>query len=171
MSQKPPFDWPGLQIAEEYEAQRRGWVIDRAGWTVMLVILVLALTGFFGNGPIGLSTTTDQTGFLEAEYNRFGRNGADLTLTVQVREEGVRNDEYAVWIANDYLEGVTVDDISPVPSSVEILENGQLYSFMNKGGDLQVIFDLTGDTIGSLRGVVGLNGPAGAAGFSQFLYP
>lgn len=171
MSQTPPFDWPGLQITEEYEAQRRGWVIDRIGWMVMLVALGLALLGLFGNGPIGLSTAVDRSGLLEAEYNSFGRNGADLTLTVRVGEQGVRNGEYAVWIANDYLEVVRVDDVSPSPDSVEVLENGQLYRFLYTGGDLQVIFDLTGNRIGSLRGTVGLNGPAGAASFSQFLYP
>lgn len=171
MSKEPVFDWPGLQIDEHYGSQRRGWIADRIGWAVMALVTVAALVGLFGNGFVGLRDAKDSTGLLQVEYNRFGRSGADIVLTVQVGERAASQSEIAVWLPNEYLEAVRIDDISPAPDKTEAYADGLLFTFLTAGGDLEALFDLTGDKVGPVRGLVGLGGPQGAAGFDQFFYP
>jgi hypothetical protein len=168
---EPPVDRSDLQLAEYSDAQRRAGMIDRVGWILMLLIVIAAASGLFGNGPIGLAKAVDESEDLRVDYNRFGRYGADLTLRVQVRESAASQGEFQVWVSSEYLEGVKIDDISPAPDTAEVLDGGILYRFVGKQGDLKATFDLTGDSIGSLSGSVGLDGPITAAHFSQFLYP
>jgi hypothetical protein len=168
---EPPFDRPGLQLAEHAKSQHREGKADRIGWILMLLIVMAALLGFFGNGPIGVANTVDEEGNLVVEYNRFGRYGADLTLRVQVRKAAASQGEFQVWVSNEYLDGVKIDDISPAPDAAEALDGGILYRFLIEEGDLNASLDLTGDSIGSLRGSVGLGGPTTAVHFTQFLYP
>ena len=171
MSKEPAFDWPGLQLDEHYGSQRRGWMADRIGWAVMAIVIVAALTGLFGNGFIGLRNAKDNTGLLEVEYNRFGRNGADITLTVVVRESAAAQSEIAIWLSNEYLDAVRIDDIRPTPDATEAHANGLKFTFLTAGGDLEAMFDLTGGKVGPVSGLVGLGGPQGAASFDQFFYP
>lgn len=171
MSKEPAFDWPGLQLDENFEAQRRGWIADRIGWAAMAAVIVAALAGLFGNGFVGLDEAKDTTGLLEVEYNRFGRNGADVTLTVQVSETASTQGEIAVWLPNEYLDAVRIDDIRPAPDKSQAHDNGLLFTFLTAGGDLEALFDLTGDQVGQVDGIVGLDGPQGAATFDQFFYP
>jgi len=171
MSTEPTFDWPGLELVEHYESQRRGWIADRIGWAAMAAVIVAALVGLFGNGFLGLGEAKDATGLLEVEYNRFGRNGADVALTVQVNETAATQGEIAVWLPNEYLDAVRIDDIRPTPDKSQARANGLLFTFLTEGGNLEALFDLTGDKIGPVSGVVGLDGPQGAATFDQFFYP
>ena len=171
MSKEPAFDWPGLQLEENFEAQRRGWIADRIGWAVMAAVIIAALAGLFGNGFLGLGEAQDAAGLLEVEYNRFGRNGADVTLTVQVSETAFTQGEIAVWLPNEYLDAVRIDDIRPAPDKSQAHADGLRFTFLTAGGDLQAVFDLTGDKVGPVRGAVGLGGPQGAATFDQFFYP
>lgn len=106
----------------------------------MLTIVLGALLGLFGNGPLGLATAADEAGILEVEYNRFARYGADLTLTVQVREEAATQGGFEVWVATDYLEGVSIDDVRPAPDASEVSSGGILYTFLADRGDLEAVF-------------------------------
>jgi hypothetical protein len=137
----------------------------------MLLVVVGALAGLFGNGPIGVANAVDEGGNLDVEYNRFGRYGADLNLTVQVQRAAASRGEFQVWVSSEYLGGVKIDNINPAPDTAEVLEGGILYTFLIEQGDLEASFDMTGDSIGSLRGSVGLGGPTAAVHFSQFFYP
>jgi hypothetical protein len=168
---EPPFDRPGLQLTEHAKSQRREGKTDRMAWILMLLVVIAALLGFFGNGPIGMANIADGERNLEVEYNRFGRYGADLTLSVQARRAAASQGEFEVWVSSEYLDGVRIDDISPVPDAAEGLDGGILYRFLIEEGNLDASFDLTGNSIGSLRGSVGLGGPTAAVHFSQFLYP
>jgi hypothetical protein len=171
MSKAPGFGWPDLQLDEHYMAQRRGWIADRVGWAIMFLVILAALAGFFGNGFLGLRDARDSTGLLEVEYNEFGRAGADSTLTVQVSERAASQDEIGVWLPNEYLDAVRIDDIRPAPDRSEAHANGVLFTFLTTEGDLEAQFDLTGDKVGSVHGLVGLGGPQGAVGIDQFFYP
>lgn len=166
---KQPEKWPGLELDEHFQAQKRGWTIDRIGWVVMVVIVCTALLGAFGNGPLGLASAGSDE--LKVRYNRFGRLGADLVLKVQMDRAAASQGEFGLWLSNSYLEGVRIDQISPSPDTEEPLDEGILYTFVAGGGDLQAEFDLTGDKIGVLEGAVGSSGPEDSVSFFQFLYP
>jgi hypothetical protein len=58
-------------VREHMRFQRRLWVVERAGWLVLALIMLLALLGLFGTGV--LSNATVSAGSLTVEYDRFER--------------------------------------------------------------------------------------------------
>jgi hypothetical protein len=45
-----------FQIDEDLNFQRREWKIQRAGWVTMALVIIAALLGVFGAGPLSSAT-------------------------------------------------------------------------------------------------------------------
>jgi hypothetical protein len=58
-------------VREHMRFQRRLWVIERIGWLVLALIVLLALLGLFGSGV--LSKSSVGAGSLTVDYARFER--------------------------------------------------------------------------------------------------
>lgn len=58
----------GLEVSQDLNFQRREWVVQRVGWVVMAVLLVAALLGLFGPGPLSKSIAGSASGPVRAEY-------------------------------------------------------------------------------------------------------
>jgi hypothetical protein len=58
-------------VREDMRFQRRSWLVERAGWFVLIAIAVAGLSGIFGNGPASWGHAT--AGPLSVSYQRFER--------------------------------------------------------------------------------------------------
>jgi hypothetical protein len=161
-----------LQIEEHMDAQRIGWVVDRIGWITMLVVILTAVGGLFGNGLFGTRTITTRAGAMRVTYDRFGRYGADSKLSFQLSLEALDRGEWRLSIGRAYLEDMAIDDIVPEPDSVEAKSEALVYIFVaEESSDLLVTFDLTGNSVGSVHGSAQLDNSRESASFDQFFFP
>lgn len=163
-----------LEIEQSMDFQRREWRVERVGWTAMALVLVAALLGFFGGaGPFTIATVAaDGDAPLRLEYDRFGRFESQASLRVHVPPAAVRADTVNVWIDRSYLRGVTIDQISPTPKSVEAGPDRMTYTFAVTGASdpVEISISLTLIKIGSRKGRIGLT-PGSSLEFHQFVYP
>lgn len=161
-----------LEVEQDLGFQQRMWAFERAGWIVMLLVISAALAGFFGGGPLSLATARADDGLLTLRYERFGRRGADSVITLEIQPAAVRNGEVAAWVSSDYMDGMKLDQLSPMPDSVEAKGEGFLYTFLarNPKEALTVTFDFTPSALGLLPGRVSLNGGE-ILSFRQFFFP
>ncbi len=60
--------------------QRRTWTIQRIGWLAMGGLVLTALTGAFGYGPVSWQQASDPAGLVRVEFERFQRQGSEFTL-------------------------------------------------------------------------------------------
>lgn len=104
-----------LQIREDLQFERRQWRVQRAGWWVMCVLLLLALAGLFGNGP--LSNTSAAAGELRVEYQRFVH--ADAPTTLRLSAASLSGDTARISIDRRYLEAMDFQRIDPHPVKAE----------------------------------------------------
>ncbi len=65
-----------------------------------------------------------------------------------------------LWVASDYLEGVQLDQLTPMPDSVEARGDGFVFTFLARSSKegLTVSFDFTPEAHGLLSGRVSLDG-------------
>jgi hypothetical protein len=105
----------GLQIEQHDAFQRREWRAQRIGWAVMAAVVVAALAGLLGPGPLSWTTATGNDGDVALEYQRFTHLEADDVLTVHISGDAVTSDSIDVEIAHAWLEAVDVRGISPEP--------------------------------------------------------
>jgi hypothetical protein len=67
------------RLADPYRPlQRRFWMIERIGWAVLTLIILWAIAGGAGGGP--LSKTQLRDNGIELAYERFTRQGARTSI-------------------------------------------------------------------------------------------
>lgn len=162
-----------LQLSEDMPFLRKIWLAQRIGWAVMALVVVAALLGVFGGGPLSTAVAGERGGALWVEHDRFARLGASYDLRVhwgpgQADADG----SVRVWVGLAFLQRHSIEHVSPQPQSVEAGEDRLIYVFKSadpaKGGS--ATFSFTTARAGRGDAAVGL--PNGATvHFWQIVYP
>ena len=161
-----------LNTAQDLQFQEREWVIQRLGWTAMVVVIILALLGVFGTGPFSATTAGEADGPLSVAYQRFLRQDSSTTVTIRTGSDHITTNKVEVWLDADYLASVEVERISPQPNEVREGEDRLTYVFAieDMTQPFEVRFSLRPQHIGRLSGEAGvIDGPS--MEFDQFSYP
>ena len=161
-----------LEIDQDLAFAQWSWSVQRAGWLGMAVVLVLALAGLLGSGPLSRSEVS-LPGLLRIEYQRFARYQAAQTLTAHLEPAATRGGEVRLWVDRGYLAHARVETITPPPARVEAAGDRLVYVFsMSRPGEpVTIVFALQSEHIGPTSGRVGLDGAEGFAPFRQLVYP
>ena len=174
MAQKQPVDDlpapASLEVDQDLAFQRREWTAQRVGWLVMVALVILALAGLTGAGPLATAEERGATDALRVEYSRFERVQATTDLRIELATNGA--DSAQVWIASAYLDGIELQHISPEPVETRGETDRQHFTFAaaEGGTTVPVTFQFRPKTAGSLSGTVGI--PDGEEiTFRQFVYP
>lgn len=161
-----------LQINEDMEFQRRSWIVQRVGWLVFALVILLAALGLFGDGPLSDAQAGQEEGVLWLEYQRFERFQHEFRIKAHANEDTTTHGEIMIQLDRHYLENIEVNNISPAPDS-EIKDADWItYVFKTNGGSspFTAYFYVTPQKAGPLSGRFRLqNGDP--VGFSQFIYP
>lgn len=170
MPNAPPVG--DFELDDDLRFQRREWAFERVSWVGMAVLILAALLGLLGRGPMSEQSVMSPDGTVTVEYERFLNHRASTTLTVRVTGNVTVGGTFRLVVNADYLEGVQVKQIMPTPELVESGEGRTLFVFRaaDPGRPTAVVFHLEPEGPGTLRGRVSvLGGPAAA--FDQLVYP
>jgi hypothetical protein len=168
----------GLEVDEDLPFQRTMWRIERVGWGLFAVIVLGAVAGLFGEGPMSQATLeTSDPGkpghTVRLEYERFVRSHSDSRLNLSLPSPPPDTGDAAllsVWFSGEYLSAVDMGRISPEPVYEELDASGVRYYFRLHDGPQQLIFRFRPQRAGSLSGSLRVNdGPA--TDFQQTIYP
>ena len=78
-----------LDTTEDPVFERRQWRMERIAWTLLGVVVLLALTGLLGaGGPLSTTHAVSADGSLRVEYPRFARRQAESDITLHVAVPG-----------------------------------------------------------------------------------
>jgi hypothetical protein len=160
-----------LEIAEDLSFQEKEWTVERVGWILMAGVVMLALVGLFGEGPVSSAIQSSQEGF-QISYERFDRQMKSSQISLQLPAEAVQEGQIKFWIDRQYLEGVQIEDISPQPESVEVSGKRLVYTVQvtGPGQPVTVKLDVRLQKSGLVEGQAGLEG-GDPVSFSQFVFP
>lgn len=142
-------------VAQDMAFQRTVWKIQRFGWIVMAVLLVLAALGFAGGiGPLNKATATN--GQVEVEYKPYIRRSAPTELKVKL--SSTQSDTTKLLIDEEYLSEFDIQRIVPQPESVTAT-NGQLeyeFAMPETADSIKLSFSLKAkeDSVGKVEGII-----------------
>lgn len=140
-----------LNIRDDVVFERRQWFIQRLGWALMTLVLLLALAGLFGGGP--LSRTSATSGTLHTEYERFVR--ANSRATVHVTARATINNRVRLAIDRNYLDELGLESVQPPPSHVASTTGEIIFEFEAPAGqDVNVAIDATPPAAGFASGTI-----------------
>lgn len=161
-----------LEINQDVTYQEREWRTERLGWALLILLILVAVAGLFGNGPLSWTTVTTPDEALEVSYERFGRRGGSQDLTLRATSRSAENGEWHIEISSSYLASLEVSSITPEPESVEMVEGAARYNFSQAtaDADLEVIFAVMPRHVWSQRGELRL-GDGEPVTVTQFFFP
>ncbi len=161
-----------MEVSEDLGFQRVEWRIGRVAWVLGAVLIVAAAAGLFGNGPLSHRTASTSGRALALDYQRFVRNGGTTSLVVRIAPGQSEEGKVEIWISEQYLGNVQVEQVTPKAESRQFHDQGVAFSFevSDPQSQVEVRFHLRPDDIGPQHGQVGL-GDRQPLRFSQFFYP
>ena len=160
----------GLEVHEDPVFQRRDWLAQRVGWAVIAAMLLAALAGLMGSGPLSHTTRSDGRQ-LTVEYDRFVRHGARTALTFRVAPQAAAKGPVRIAIDRPFLAANDLQRLVPEPREMRGRDDAVEFIYdVAPGAALQVRWTVEPDELGSLSSSVRLNdGPA--VEIAQFTYP
>ena len=149
-----------LQIDEDLDFQRKEWLGQRIGISVLTLFVFAALLGLTGmGGPLSDGEARDAEGIVRVEYSRFVRRGAMATMTLHFQTAGAHDVQF--WIDARYFDYVNIRTITPEPDVVAIEKERHVYTVRVGSPEANVELELEHKTIGRIDGAVGVvGGPA-----------
>ncbi len=167
--------WQGtrLQVDEDEPLQAREWRFQRVGWGLLASLVIAALLGVFGNGPLSTARAVDPTGQLRVDYDRFVRHVAqtDLVLTI-APTAATAGRVTAVVDQTWFTDAIWLEQISPQPSSSTL--HGDVveleFEVRDPAQPLAIGIRYRPDAIGVLHPAFGLD-RSGMVRLRQLSYP
>lgn len=174
MSRRPdgPREESRFALNDDVEFDRRQWKVQRVSWWVMLVVLIAALAGLFGNGVLSRARATDAGGSFAVQYERFQR--FQLATPLRIRSERVPPDgRVRLWLDRKYVQGHEVEWITPRPVHEILAPDRVIYEFtINDPArpPIEIVIRLRPDDTGLQTARLGLEGGPEVT-FHEFVYP
>lgn len=156
-------------VEEDIALQRRIWRIERIGWYVLLVVVVLTLCGLFSHGLLSSAVASSKTKDVVVEYERYHRSGAVNTMVIHTR--GKPREVHTVVIGKSMMEGFSIDSIQPQPKSSSGNEQGlRLTMEGDAHGESSLYLGWTSNGLGLYHSKIAVEG-GGEVSITQFIYP
>lgn len=160
-----------LQIQQDLVFSEREWRVQRAGWLVMLLLILLALAGLFGRGPVADAALGSAAGPFQVSYERFDRAHYRTELLIEVSPpEGEETVE--IWVGRTFLDAIEVNRIVPEPDVQRIEGDRVVFVFAtgSVAGDGRITVSFEHNEIGPVELEAGIvDGPAGSG--TIFVFP
>ena len=145
------------------------WRRERIGWMLLAILLLAALLGVFGAGPV--SRTSVSAGEVHLEYDRFVRRSAPTALQVTLPTAASDTGEAVVTLDHAYLDRIRLDNVLPEPKRTLARPGTVEFVFATASDGRPVIawFHLTLEAPGLARGRLTAAGET--LDFWQLSYP
>jgi len=140
-----------LELDEDIEQHKKGWRVQKIGWAILYLGLILALLGFFGSGPFSYRTISVNGN--SVDYERFLRYEGEAEMTFHVN---AAIDTIRLEIPQEYMTYIDVKSITPLPSR-NITINGITTYFFNALGATNIHCNLMAKKTGSISSVIKVN--------------
>jgi hypothetical protein len=135
---------------EDFESElvfhHREWRVQRIGWALLAVFLLLGAAGLFGDGPLSHAHSGDNDSG-SIEYERFTRRGARTDIIVTPAVAGADSVQ-RVAITASYLQAFKIERITPEPRAVRSAGEHFVYEFAPSAAGAFVSFELEPEQLG-----------------------
>lgn len=112
-------------------ATRAHWTVQRVFWAMLALILVAALLGAFGGGPLSTATSSASMNgvTVDLEYQRWTRSRSPQSfhLTIQAPDAGAES--VSVLLPPELRDRMRMEEIVPEPESSSTGPDGTLYTW------------------------------------------
>lgn len=149
---------------EDLKFQKKEWVFQRVVWMIMLVIVVLAVIGVFGNGPIAKAEAGNPQDLLHIKYDRIVRERAQTgsLVTINLNRSAILRQTgdtlIHLWISQDWVHSMGLTSTTPYPARTSLNDSAIVFSFVAPydSKSIKILFNWKPVEVGLQHGYIGL---------------
>ena len=155
-------------VEDDIAFQRKAWKVERVGWAMLLLLVILTLLGLFSDGPLSDRRVSTADGALQVEYPRFLRKGARSSMRITL--QGAPQASLQVTLEAPFLHAHNVEIIQPHPPLARSDRGGlQLTLAADHTGKASVHLTVRAERVGSTN--LGIRTDGHQLTLWQFIYP
>ena len=159
-----------LGIDQDLPFQQRAWRYQRLAWGVLTLVLIGALLGLFGQGPLADASMVDASGTVRLDYERLTRFDRLTYLTVSLSGDPAA-DALEILLDTPYAEAVVLHQPMPASARMDWTAEGVQFRFPRVLGKTMIVkLLLSVKSAGPVRGRIRVN-QGDWLTFTQFVYP
>jgi hypothetical protein len=158
-----------LDLSENDALQRWEWRLQRVGWGIWGLVMLAALAGATGSGPLSRGDALSPDGGFRVEFERFARRTQVTQWKFYLSNAG--SDPIELFIPRSLLDHFKIERIEPEPTFSQVADDGIQLTFATAAvRQAKVVFFLEYEQMGVHQGRVALAGKE-AVTIRQFVYP
>lgn len=152
-----------LPLDEDIRLTEMSWPVQRIGWALLLLFMLAAVAGLFGNGIF--SEVKQHSGEYQIEYERFGRYEMPQQVTIRAKAVDGR---VRLVVKQKFTEDYDIDLITPLPKT-EHFEDDTIVLEFEANSMVTLVFMLEAQRPGTIKAPITVNGHPFT--INQFVYP
>lgn len=156
-----------VPVREDMRFQRRSWIVERIGWSVLVLLALIGVSGAFGTGPLAWQTAS--SGSLSVEYERFQRATRLAQYTFNVRPQ--TEPELRLHLSGDFQRNFEISKIQPEPTRSAVGDDGMDLIFPADGANAARIVIWAHSRRYGTSEITARAGEEAAVSFWVFVYP
>lgn len=118
-----------LEINQDLEFQYRAWKRQKTAWRIMVLVLLSALMGLLGDGPLSDAKAGEKNEKMWIEYQRLTRFQSLTKLQINLSQDTGNQGELRINFNRDYMQNSQIQQITPPPYYVETGQKHITYVF------------------------------------------
>jgi hypothetical protein len=155
------------EFCGEQTFHRREWFVQRIAWALLVAVVVAAVTGVFGDGPLANARVAIGDG--QVHYERFVRKRAGTEWRIKPARDTALG-IFRVGIDASLLDHYEVISIVPEPQATHLAFGKAVYEFDLGSAPADVVFHLEPERVGRALGEMRL-GNSSSTVIKQFVLP
>jgi len=132
-----------LAVGEDLEFQYRWWRFEKAVWISFTLIIVAAILGVFGRGPLAKSSFQTPDGAMNIKYERVERFATPSLLRIEFGPGAIHEGKVQLWVSEGLITTLGNQRVIPQPSSSTLGQGGIFYTFPVTTNPATAQFELT----------------------------
>jgi hypothetical protein len=138
------------------------WRIQHVGWIIILLIILCAMIGAFGGGPLG-NVTRGSAATFRVHYDRIARRSAPAALQVIIGASLLKDSIVSVSVSQPLVTTLSPQFFDPIPETMIVSSTAITYRFhvTPQTDSASVTFHCEPQALGVQRGTIRVaNAPA-----------
>lgn len=162
---------PGLELASDRPFERRFWLAQRIIWAVLDGILLLALVGLLGKGPLNAAQTRSDAAVV-VSYERVLRMRSPGLLEVELKAAANLPQKTVVELNRALVEQYSIEQVWPQPLITQPIHGGLRFFFATDpdAAPGRIRFTVKPNAPGLVNATIAVKGQA-PVNFRQLILP
>ena len=159
-----------LQVDSDDAFTKREFAVESVGWVLLSAVLVAALLGALGPGPLSSAEGVSPSGGVTLDYQRITHTDADDQVVVGIVGGASGTGTVTIRFAGEWIEGLDLRQVTPQASEETATPEGLDLSIpVRGGGPVRVVVSFRTRGFGLTHGLLRVGGEE--IPFTQFVLP